>query len=265
MRATRKACGTFNRDTFPGDLGHLINFLTFVKGSYAGIGNVKAYDENGASAFDVIGFSRNDVFRFGDIGKRETNWFQGGIQTHLPNIYIGFIAAMSEMTTKQALRQTIAFYRASTVARASSIEMAIIAAHTALEAIVNYILEYKAGWSATLLSERSAPFSDKARAAAAYCRFTGDALAHSPELLKEAKRRNDKDAFQLISFMRNKLVHQDPKFTPTGIQLHETWCIAMWLVEVFIFYLIGYHGDMIDRRVYTGWQGATCKVPLNHI
>lgn len=258
-----RACGNFSRNTLADDLGQLIDFLTFVKGSYAGIGNVKAYDEDGATAFNLLGFSRNDIFRFENPEKRETNWFDLEIQDQLPKIYTGFTEAISEDIAKQALRQTIAFYRASTVARASSIEMAIIAAHTALEAIVNYILEYRAGWSPTLLSERTAPFSDKACAAAAFCRFIGDTLAQSPELMKMSKARNNMDAHQLVSFMRNKLVHQDPKFTPTGVLLVETWTVAMWLVEVFVFYLIGYRGDMVDRRVYKGWRGTTCKVPLS--
>jgi hypothetical protein len=100
------------------------------------------------------------------------------------------------------------------------------------------------------------------RAAAAYCRISGDVLEKSPELTKLALSRDSSDAFQIISFIRNKLVHQDPKFTPTGVQLHEAWLVAMWLVEVFIFHLIGHRGQMIDRRIYDGWRGTTMPVPL---
>jgi hypothetical protein len=257
-----RASGCFNRDRLFSQLGDLMDFLTFLKGSYAGIGNVEVFDEHAAPDFNMLGFSLNDDWYNGTTGKRAINWFDFEIQKNLPEVFIGFTKAMSDPTTRQALRQTIGYYRASTVVRASSVEMAIIAAHTALEAIVNYILEHQAGWSATLRSERSSPFADKASAAAAYCRFTGDALEHSPELMKLAKSRNNMNAFEVISFFRNKLVHQDAKVTPTGLQLHETWTVAMWLIEVFVFYLIGYRGQIIDRRVYTGWRGTTCEIPL---
>ena len=257
------AKGNFVSATTFSTISNLKRFMTFVKSSHSGIGNLLALNDTGEQAFSLLGFSRNDAFPFRDSKNRHTNWFDIKIQNQLPDIYSGFITAMADSTKNQALRQSIGFYRASTMARDTSIEMAIIAAHTALEAIVNCILEHQAGWSATLRSERSGPFADKMRAAAAYCRLSGYILEKSTELEKLARSRDNADGFQMISFIRNKLVHQDPKFTPTGRQLEEAWRDAMWLVEVFIFHLIDYRGDMIDRRIYSGYRGQTCQVPLH--
>ena len=169
---------------------------------------------------------------------------------------------MSNPVTRRALRQTISFYRSSNASRAVSIEMAIIAAHSALEAIVNYTLHVRAGWSVRLLDERAIRFSDKMRAAAAYFDLHEGVLDHSPALTDLSRQRNNIDAYDLISFIRNKLVHQDAKFVPTGLQLHEAWSIAQWLVEVLLFGVIGYQGEVIERRIYNGWRGTTARLPI---
>lgn len=238
-------------------LANLIDFLTFVKGAHCGLGNLIAFDKHEATAFQLLGFTRTDTL------ERQTNWFDLGIQKDLPTIFQDFVQAMSDGKTAQAIRQTINFYRASNVSRRVSVEMSIIAAHSALEAIVNYILAHHAGWSEKLMSERTIAFSDKMRAAASHFGMHGDVLAHSPELTALSKSRNKMDAFELISFIRNKLVHQDANLVPTGIQLHEAWSLAQWLIEVLVFGVIGFRGEIIDRRIYSGWRGTTCQIPLS--
>lgn len=237
-------------------LRNLITFLTFVKGGRCGVGNLIALAYDGSIAFQLIGFSGNDQ------GKRQTNWFDFEIQADLSNIFACFTLAAQDDKTSLALIQTINYYRASNASREVSIEMAIIAAHTALEALVNYILESRAGWSRNLMSERNISFHDKMRAAAANLGLEGNPLDMSPELVKLSRSRNNEDAYSLISLFRNKLVHQDAKLISTGRQLHEVWLLAQWMVEVFVFGVIGYRGKMIDRRLYTGWRGSTIPIPL---
>lgn len=227
----------------------LHGFLTFVKGSRCGIGNLIAHDANGAVAFRLLGFTRNDT------GKTEPNWFDLGLQQDLPTIFLAFCSAHADDLTRRALLQGIEYYRASNVLRSASMEMAIIAAHTALEALVHYILEHRAGWSKSLMAEKGIKFSDKMRAAATFLRVDCDLLEQSPELRALSMSRNNMDAFDLISFIRNKLVHQDPKYSPRGLELHEAWLLAQWLVEVLIFGIIGHRGKIRDRRLYKGWGG----------
>lgn len=238
-------------------LGTLLNFLTFVKGTHCGLGNLFAFDKGDQLAFRLLGFTPVD------LGKRETNWFDIEIQSSLPEIFLLFSKASENELTRKALGQTIDFYRASNASRNVSIEMSIIAAQSALEAIVNFILEHRAGWSKSMMSNRSIEFSDKNRAAALHFGIDNNLLSQSPELAKFSKAKNNIDIFDIISRFRNKLVHQNIKEPPTGIQLVETWLIAQWLVEILIFGVIGYRGKIIDRRIYSGWRGTTCQVPLS--
>jgi hypothetical protein len=237
-------------------LSNLIEFLTFVKGSLCGVGNVQAFAPDGSTAFSLLGFTRNDD------GKRETNWFDYEVQGDLPEIFGLFAVASTDPKTRLALRQTIGFYRASNVSRHLSLEMAIIAAHSALEAVVNFILESRAGWSRNLMKERAITFSDRMRAATANVGLKVDPSDPFPELKKIVTARNLDDVYMLISFCRNKLVHQDQNFRFEGLRLHETWLVMQWLVEVLVFGVIGYRGKMIDRRAYSGWRGMTIEIPL---
>jgi hypothetical protein len=238
------------------DLGCFLNFLTFTKGSDCGFGNLFAFDENDRVSFKLLGFSRNDRDR------REVNWFDIELQEKLPEVFSLFSNQCNDALANKAINQAINFYRASNASRKVSVEVAIIAAHSALEAIVNFILSHRAGWSKSLMDNRSIAFSEKSRAAAAHFGFSGDALERSPELLKFSKANSHIDVFTIISQFRNKLVHQETKTSLSGLQLHEVWLISQWLVEVLIFGLIGYRGSIIDRRIYNGWRGTTCQVPL---
>lgn len=238
-------------------LSDLISFLTFTKGSYWSLGNVVASDKEGKVSFRLLGFSKLDN------EKRETNWFDIEVQNQLPEIFKLFSATRADNLARKALSQAINFYRAANASRKISIEMSIIAAHTALEAIVNFILAYRAGWSKSLSNQRTIPFSDKARAAFWHFGPVHDLLLNSPELSKFVAGRDGMDAFGAISFFRNKLVHQDDKLAPTGIQLHEVWQLTQWMVEVLILGVIGYQGKLIDRRLYgpNAWRGTTCEMP----
>jgi hypothetical protein len=230
-------------------LQEFICFFTFVKGTHCGSGNIFSFDENNDVSMQLLGFTRSDSTA------TQTNWFDSSIIPKLPEIYLLFSSAMKYAETAQAMNQTIDFYRASNASRHVSLEMSIIAAHSALEASVNYILTHRAGWSKNLIDNRSISFSEKMRAASAFFGVNDEFLKNSPEISKVAKERGF-DVFEIISFYRNKLVHQDQKFIPTGIQLHETWLLAQWFVEIFLFCIIGFQGEIIDRRVYTGWRGT---------
>ncbi|QTN34672.1 hypothetical protein [Cognatishimia activa] len=236
-------------------LRNFIRFMTFLKGANCGFGNVFAFQENGEIAFRMLGFTKVDV------SPAQTNWFDIELQNELPNLYKLFCVSRSDLTTCRALDQTINFYRAASLSRKIGPELALIAAHSALEAIVNFILQYRADWSKSMLANRTISFADKSRSAASHAKVNEGLLDKSPRLQEYSKSNNNIDAFELISRFRNILVHQDFREGPTGIELHEAWSITMWLVEVLIFAVIGYRGEIIDRRNYDGYRGETCLIP----
>lgn len=239
-----------------GDLGPIIDFMTFLNGQHCGFGNAIGRDKNGEVVSRVIGFTPHDS------GKRQANWFTLSIQKNLPAIFFNFSALYRDELSGKAIRQTLEFYRASNVSRGISLEMAIIAAHSALEAIVNYILEHCAGWNARLMKSRDISFADKM--AAAYFFYSSDVqlLALSPKLRAWSTSNNSKNGFEAISHMRNKIVHQDMKHAPSGTELHESWLLMQWLVEILIFAVMGYNGVIGDRRAYTGSRNATYTISV---
>lgn len=139
--------------------------------------------------------------------------------------------------------------------------MAIVASHAALETIVPYILETRASWTNELLGGRNS-FNSKFRAAAAFIGLIGDPLAHAPKIMQRAKSFSNADAFEMSSIFRNRIVHQGREFSYDGLELIEIWEFQQWMVEIFIFYLLGHRGTMNDRRRYTGWRGPGVEIPL---
>ncbi|WP_146038626.1 hypothetical protein [Paracoccus sp. SY] len=231
----------------------LNDFMLFMKGTHCGFGHSIGIAESGSTAFEMIGFTRHDSC------KHSPNWFDLHAQSRLPEIFRLFASSFDGSIRERALRQALNFYRASNASRDVSIEMSIIAAHGALEALTNFILEYQAGWFGSLSTERIS-FCDKLRAASAYIGISDQIMKHSENLERLSRSRNNMDPFEILSFIRNKIVHQDPKYLPKGLELHEAWLMMQWLVEVLIFGIIGYEGEIVDRRIYRGWSGQKCTL-----
>lgn len=233
----------------------LLYFLSFTKGSDCGVGHVFGYSENGDLIPHALGFTGTDKTL------SNTNWHGHATLNLLPKIFELFSSSFQDTITKQALKQTITFYRASNASKNVSNEMAIIASHSALEAIVNYVLSYRAGWSKRLMSTRQISFSDKCRTASVFMGLTSDILPQNYEIAKLLKENRFEDAFDVISYVRNKLVHQDLDQPLSGLQKYEALQLSQWLVEVLLLRSIGFEGKIMDRRVFDGWRGATCEIP----
>ena len=241
-----------------GEIDRLSNFLRvafwFMRGAASGIGHVRGYRQS------ALVYARPGFFRIDDF-QQPSNWF--GIEeiSIIPEFLNLLWTAMKEETDKAAILRAIEFYRASTVIRGSSIEIAIVSSQTALEVLVNHILQARGGWNGDLLGQRT-PFHAKVRACCAFVGLTSDLMEHSPYLKAWAKRKSSIDAFEVITRFRNGLVHGDADFSYSGIEIVECWEMQQWLVEVLLFYLIGYRHKMNDRRRLTGWKGPSVQVPL---
>ncbi|WCR11279.1 hypothetical protein JHW45_02425 [Paracoccus stylophorae] len=246
-----------NTDHFYGTFNEIFDFFTFLKGLHCGIGHMIAQGFDGTVAARAVGFTRHDDC------KSKTGWFDQSLQKALPDLFSKFSCSMKKPLLHKAIRQGLSFYRASNASRDVSIEMSIIASHSALEAITNYILEHLAGWSKAMRTDRTTSFCDKLRAAVVFMGVDVNILEHSPQAEALSRNRN-MDAFEMISFIRNKIVHQDAKYVPKALELHETWLVMQWLTEVLILGMVGYEGEIVDRRIYTGWSGKKCVLKFRH-
>lgn len=236
-------------------LSHLTRFFSFVRGAASGAGNIVGVDDGGATVFAHLGFQRADGF------SAEDNWCDPTLMAETPKLYGAYCRAMAEAETARVLLRAIDYYRAANVGRAASAEMALVASYAALETFVPHILSSKAGWSDALLGAQTR-FADKLRAAAAFVGLKADPLQHAPHLTARAKAEANGDPFDVLALFRNRITHHKKTFSYTSQEIFETWLMAQWLCELFVFYLLEYRGEMGDRRHYSRWVGKTGPIPL---
>jgi len=231
------------------------NFLTFVRGGYCGIGHIQGRTDDNQICYSYLGFNKSDPF------KLTTGWFDFGISSNLPTLYSAYRRAVDNSPDTFAILRSIEFYRASNTISESTKEVALVSSFAALETLVPHVLLTRAGWSKDLMKSKS-KFVDQLRAASAFIRLSSEPFENSPELKKKLRGMSGHDEFDLLGVFRNRIVHQSKKFDYSGIELHEMWCFSQWLVEIYIFYMIGYSEKMNDRRKYSGWRGAEVNVPI---
>ncbi|MBN9886922.1 hypothetical protein [Salipiger abyssi] len=228
--------------------------LTFSMGIGVAAGHVEAM-RHGVVQFHLLGFSRFDRF------PRQSNWYDIEVLKDFSEFASAFCAYLENEPVNAPLTLALDFYRASNSSRVSSLELALIASYSALEVLIHHVLREDADWSSDLLARGK--FSDKSRAASAFIGLSADPLEHAKHLGNKVKSLNSLDAFSTLSEARNSIVHAEKKFKLGGVELVELWQMSQWLVEIFIFYLIGYKGLMADRRRMSGWRGeGTREVPL---
>ena len=235
-------------------ISHLARYLRFVRGGNCGIGHMVGLNKSEEIAFTYLGFQPCDQFHL------STGWHDlttGGCLSEVYRLYSD--AVRVEADTFVILR-AIAFYRASNVTRDSDLEMALVAGHTALETLVPHLLLTRFGWSNSKLQDKA--FHDKLRAVVGLVGLLGDPFEHLPEIGNRALLESCRDAYELLSRFRNRIVHPGDGFKYTGVELTEVWNFSLWLCEVLIFFYIGYRGKMNDRRKYNGWRGGAVAVPL---
>lgn len=252
----RKDCSPIHAVSAYEKISHFCRFLTFVRGGYCGVGNISGFNQANGMEFCYLGFTKADQFNV------KKGWCGIELIPKLPDIYARYRRAVVDEDDAFTILRAIEFYRAANIARESSLEMALVASHAALESLVPHVLMERAGWSDALIKNRQIRFHDKMRAAASFIQLDCNFLEHSPQLRKRAMADGNIDAFELVSKFRNRIVHADKGFSVTGHQLVEIFEFSQWLCEIFLFYFLDYRGEMYDRRRYTGFRGPAVRIPL---
>ena len=168
---------------------------------------------------------------------------------------------MSKNTSDyEILKRTLHFYRAANIIDSPAREVALISACAGVEAITSYVLSERGGWSKNLLSK--AALSDKIRATVSLLSMNDYIFKHCKKLQAKKKVVPNLDELELLTMFRNKIIHSDKDFSYTGLELLEAFNVFQWLIEMFIFSIIGYRGSMSDRRKMTGYP-EIAPVPIN--
>lgn len=229
--------------------------LTFLNGTGVSVGHGVLFKDGDISSW-YVGFIRCDPLN------THSNWFEIENFSDAQNYAECYSRYITNEHSSSPLLYATDFYRASNTIRDSSQEMAVIASYSALEVLVSHILREEAGWSAGLLGSRVS-MADRLRACAHFCGISDKPLSKAERVNKKLKSYSGMDDYDVLAETRNSIVHSDKKFKLEGFELHEVWLASQWLVEVFVFYLIGYRGTMNDRRPMKGWRGEyNGKVPI---
>ena len=226
-------------------IAHLFRFFSFVRGAYCGFGHINGFDSEGTMAFSYLGFTKHDQFNC------TTGWYDIAQVKSLPELYDLYSTAVAKIEDTFPILRAIEFYRASNILRETSLEMAVVASHSALETIAPHVLSTRSGMSKDEI-EKLKGFHAKTRAVAKFVNITCDPLQNLSALQNRKSAENGIDAYQLLGKFRNAIVHQSEKFPYTCNELDEVWNFSQWLCEVLIFYFLRYRGKMKDRRGHQG-------------
>lgn len=236
----------------------LWGFLRFVSGSHVGLGSWVAYQKNGQLAAIQPEFQRFDILQ------SNQNWASFHRFDEIEILFALYQTACERQEQKLIVNRAFELYRTATAARNfANLETGVILGQTALELLVDYTLTAFAGWSNDL-NNQTKGFHNKLSASAAFIGYQGDLLEHA-ESVKQAFNKQNKSQlsdFQILTMTRNELTHAKPKVSLKGLELVQVWEASMFLVELHLFFILGYRGKMNDRRRIGGWIGETIEVPL---
>lgn len=233
------------------------DFFDFVSGRRAGIGALVGAAADGRVAAVEIGFTRCDTLLGGG------NWYDWTLADELSKLFSSFDKILSgPKPAARTLKAAVNLYRAAERVRGTAgLEIGLTTSHTCLEVLVNHILEYEAGWSKQLNSDR-VRFGDKLRAVFSFVGLEDDPWRHAPEVQARSKSHSNADPFEMLTFYRNRLTHQGNAPGFRGIELLQAWEMSQWFCELLVFHMVGYSGEMADRRERRRWKGATVPIPL---
>ena len=240
------------------DRSLLWSFFRFVSGTHVGFGSWMARDKTSKLVALQPEVGSCDPLQSGQ------NWASFFCFSEIVEIFELYQSACTDEDKRQTLNRAFGLYRTSTVARSfAGVETGIILAQSALELLCDYTLETFAGWSSELKGQVKG-FHNKLSASSAFIGFDGSALEHAQDVRDAFKRQNANtiNDFHILTLARNQFTHAKQKVNLNGIEQIRIWEASMFLVEMHIFYLLKFRGEMNDRRKMAGWFGDTIRVPL---
>ncbi|MER8957110.1 hypothetical protein NKH98_31520 [Mesorhizobium sp. M0833] len=219
-------------------LGHVCDFLGFIKGTRVGYGEVRNAARDG---FRSLGFSRADRL---DAPK---NWYHWAILDNLPALFSGYMAAFQLSEAHRGIGRALAYYKIANLSRADAAETAVIMSAAALETLAAYVLGTKGGWTQSML--RNVSLAEQIRACTRLLKIEGDPTDQSELLRKRLKAKKGqpaRDGFSLLTDFRNGVTHSTPfKY---DLDSYDAWDASQWLLEVQLLALFNYRGKYQDRR-----------------
>jgi hypothetical protein len=234
-------------------LDHLFYFFSFCRGAYVSPILLVGKDAAGNCVWEK--WAARKISPWKEVG----SWFSEFAAQELGQAFKGFVLRSVSPVWDEPLTLAIHWYVESNMC-SGGIEGAIIMAQTAFELIA---------WTLLVEDRRTLgedgfqklPAVDKLRLILSFARVPLEVPPLLTELIRAAKGYNWTDGPQVITEMRNALVHANPdkrkKVFGAGTKaLFETWYLSLWYLELVLLSLMGYAGRYSNRLHREGWRGT---------
>ena len=252
VKLARKDGAAFSVDDAKKQHSILTNFLSFVKGEAC-----KAVCQTG---LDTAGARTWQTFASPLTSSNPVSWFEK-LQGHqAETLFPLFVTRWQQSEAwRDCLRHAIYWYsQANTSGRSLGIDSAIILAQAALERLAHHhaVVDRKM-ISAKGFKGLNAP--DKLRMLFSGLKIPLEITGETPDIQREAVRRQWVDAPYAITDIRNSLVHPDHKRYVDACY-YDAWRLSLWYLELTILAMCGYDGTYQNRLKPT-YPGQVRHVP----
>lgn len=235
---------SFSSDSAQEVLTQVQYFLSFALGTWAGLALPLGYNASGDVVFEEWGIRRVNSGRW----RGGFSWFDKRHSQLLPQIYPGFIELWQSDVWKEPITEIIYWYcTANDRSGAIGVDASLILAQTAIEVLAwNYCVKDTQMVTKEAFKQRGLTAADKLRLLATTLglpKDIPDQLRPSPS--KRGKRWDD--ALDVLTHIRNSLVHPDAGDKDLLDMCCDAWNLAMWYIELALLRLCNHQGKYANR------------------
>lgn len=218
--------------------------FSFVLGRWSGPHLLRGYSDDGSLRFEQWGLGRNEGGRWNP----SATWFDTGHAEFFTKLAPRLWDLLQTKPWKQTLREIVAWYLEANKGGSGSlgVDSALLLSQSALERIAWIHCVH----SRCILEKKD--FKPGGRDAASRLAVLADNLEIPRAIPSEMLERlpasmQQMNSLEVITKMRNALVHPTQERCWTGEQYFAVWNTSMWLIEVALLKIIGYDGCYMDR------------------
>jgi hypothetical protein len=248
---------SFSDDDLHTLLNCLTYFLSFAMGRWTGIGFPVGFDALGKSVFQQWGLS----LAADGYWKSSSSWFDDFHSELLSQVFPGFVKLWSNEMWRTPLAHAIYWYLGANDRRVGiGVDTGLILAQTALEGLAwTYCVLSRRMVSAAAFSHRGLRAADKLRLLATSLEIPTELPSNVPALCKYKPKQNS-DSMDVITEIRNALVHSDASIHHPASVYFEAWKLSLWYLDLVLLRLCEHKGSYANR-LNEDFTGIVRRVP----
>lgn len=256
-RIEREDGSAFSSEQLEDMLSCLHYFLSLALGRWAGVALPVGFDDQGHRVFEQWGLR----FTADGSWSGSSSWFDQHHGELLSQVFPGFRSLWTSKLWGQPLRHALYWYLGACDRRVGiGVDTGLILGQTALELL---------SWTYCVLDRKLVPrrmfkpgglsAAEKLRLLTEELGIPSDIPSELPTLLglRHAKLNDGPD---VITKIRNSLVHPDARGSFPRQAYFEAWKLSLWYVDMVLLRLCG-HTGMYANRLRQRWVGEVEPVP----